>query len=164
MDCFNRVFQKSNENTTCELYTEMTRLLRVYAANILKRDVITAAGNNLSLLSLSDENQLSDENLGTWTRTWTDLVELEAEHDLKLFFSAVRKLYVATINKMLQKFPFGDSLLKDLGPDNTAPYSFDRVQYLAKRFPQLGLADEASVDQLREEFMDFTLSIGSSFC
>ena len=47
--------------------------------------------------------------------TLTDLVELEAEHDLKSFFSAVRKFYVATINKILQKFPCGDSLLKDLG-------------------------------------------------
>lgn len=64
----------------------MSRLLKVYAANLLKRDVITAAGDNLSLLCLSDENQLSDENLGIGTRTWTDLVELEAEHDLKPFF------------------------------------------------------------------------------
>ena len=126
----------------------------------LKRDVITAVGDNLHLLNLSNENQPSDENLGIGTRTWTDLVELEAEHDLKPFFSAVRKFYVATINKMLQKFPFGDSLLKDLGilqPEKTASYSFDRVQYLAEGFLQLGLAD-VSIDQFREEFMDFTLS------
>ena len=150
-----RVFQKSTENTTCELYTEMCRLLKVYVANILKRDVITAAGNDFSLLSLSDEN------LGIGTRTWTDLVELEAERELKPFFSAVRRFYVATIKKMLQKFPFGDSILKDLGilqPQKTASYSFDQVQRLAERFPQLGLVDETLFDQLKEEFMDFTLS------
>ena len=73
----------------------------MYAANISKRDVITAAGDNLNFLTLSEENQLFDENLGTGTRTWTDLVKLEAEHDLKPFFSAVRKFYVANINKML---------------------------------------------------------------
>ena len=55
----------------------MNKLLKVYEANILKRDVVTAAGDNLSLLNLSEENQLSDENLGIGTRTWTDLVELE---------------------------------------------------------------------------------------
>ena len=60
-------------------------------------------------LCLSDENQLSDENLGIGTRTWTDLVELETEHDLKPFFSAVRKFYIDTINKMLHKFQFGNS-------------------------------------------------------
>ena len=51
---------------------------------------------------------------------------------LKLLFPAVRKVCVATINKMLQKFPFGDPLLKDLGilrPEKTASYSFDRIQY-----------------------------------
>ena len=161
MDRFNRVFQKSTENTTCELYTEMCRLLKMYAANLLKSEVISAVGSDLSLLSVTDENQLSDENLGIGTRTWTDLAELESEHELKRFFSSVRKFYVATITKMLQKFPFGDSLLKDLGilqPEKTTSYSFDLIQRLAKRFPQLGLADEASIDQLREEFIDFTLS------
>ena len=29
---------------------------------------------------------------------------------------------------------------------------------LAKRFPQIGLADANSLDQLREEFLDFKLS------
>ena len=57
MDKFNRVFQKSTENTTCELYTEKCRLMRLYAANVLKTDSITSVGSNLSLLSLECENQ-----------------------------------------------------------------------------------------------------------
>ena len=32
MDRFNRVFQKSTEDTTCMLYSETSRLLKVYAA------------------------------------------------------------------------------------------------------------------------------------
>ena len=44
--------------------------------------------------------------------------------------------------------------MKDLGilqPENTASFS-------AKRFPQLGLADDQTLDQLREEFTGFQLS------
>ena len=41
MDRFNRMFQKSNENTTCQLYNEMCRLTRLYAANVLKCSIIT---------------------------------------------------------------------------------------------------------------------------
>ena len=50
---------------------------------------------------------------------------------------------------MLKKFPFGDSILKDLGvlqPQQTASYSIDTILGLAKRFPQLDLADSASLD------------------
>ena len=125
-----------NENTTCELCTKMNRLLKVYAANILKRDVITAAGDNLSLLNLSEENQLSNENLGIGTRTWTDLVELEAEHDLKPFFSVARKFHGPTINKNA----FGDSLLnylEILHSERTASYSVDRIQYWLSNFDNL---------------------------
>ena len=57
--------------------------------------------------------------------------------------------------------PFGDSLLKDLGilvPDKTASYSVETIIRLAKRFPQIGVADAESLDTLREEFMDFIFS------
>ncbi len=47
MDKFNRVFQKSTENTTCELYTEICRLTRLYAASLLKPETILSVGNNL---------------------------------------------------------------------------------------------------------------------
>ena len=80
---------------------------------------------------------------------------------MKSFFIAVRSFYVNSIKKMLQKFPFGDTLLKDLGilqPQKAASYPVSTVVRLAKRFPQLGLADSASLDELSEEFNDFTLS------
>ena len=143
----------------------MCTLVKLYASHLLKPEAITAASDNLSLLNLSllnlsHENQLPDENLGIGTETWRSLVELEAEWELKPFFSAVRKFFIASITKMLKKFPFGDSILKDLGvlqPQQTASYSIDTILGLAKRFPQLDLADSASLDQLREEFMDFIL-------
>ena len=78
----------------------------------------------------------------------------------KPFFSAVRSLYVSSITKTLKIFPFGDTLLRDLAvyqPDQTATHSIDTIISLAKRFPQLGLDDFDSLDQLREEFLDFFL-------
>ena len=67
---FNQVFQKSDENTTCELYTEMCRLTRLYASNVLTTEAITTAGDDLSHLRFDSDNQLDDESLGIGTATW----------------------------------------------------------------------------------------------
>ena len=85
MDNFNRVFQKSTENTTCLLHTETTRLFKLYAANLLRPNVILAAGQNMKALSLNKEGQLSDENLGIGSATWECLSELEETEDIKPF-------------------------------------------------------------------------------
>ncbi len=95
MDRFNRVFQKSKENTTCQLYHEMGRLVRLYASNLLKTDVIKAAENNLSTLNLANGGQLEDENLGIGDNTWVLVAQLEEEADIKPLFRVVRQFYVA---------------------------------------------------------------------
>ncbi len=128
---------------------------------MLKADVIIASTDNLSTLNLARESHLDDENLGIGDDTWTFVVELESECDTKPFYTAVRMFYVATIRKMLKKFPLGDSLLKDLGiinPELVSSYSASTVIKLGKIFPQVGLSDTHSLDKLREEFMDFSLS------
>ena len=162
MDKFNKVFQKSTQNTTCQLYTEMNnRLVRLYASNILKPEVILAASANLGLLGLDSAGQLSDENLGIGDSTWTYISALEEERDIKPIFSATRSFYMATLQNMLKKFPFGDTILKDLGiinPLQVSSYSFNTIACLAKRFKQLCLADSSSIDRLRDDSMDFTLS------
>ncbi len=104
MDKFNRLFQKSKENSTCQLYNEMGRLVRLYASNLLKPDVIKATENKLGSLNLEKRGQLADENLGIGNATWVHLTELEEEHDVKPFYAAVRNWYVATIKKMLKNF------------------------------------------------------------
>ena len=65
--------------------------------------------DDLSLLdkSLGSYKQLSNEHLGIGD-TWVAVAELEQEHDTKPFFWAVRKFYVASLKKMLKKFPFGE--------------------------------------------------------
>ena len=100
MDRFSRLFQKSTENTTCELYSEMSRLVRLYAANVLTNDSILKAGDNLKQLDFGESSQLSDENLGIGDNTWVVLAEVEEEHDTKPFFSSVRKFYLATTKKV----------------------------------------------------------------
>ena len=73
MDKFNRLFQNSTENTTCRLYSEMNRLVRLYSTNLLKPDVIQAANDNLSNLNLARRDQLSDESLEVGDATWTHI-------------------------------------------------------------------------------------------
>ena len=158
MDRFSMMFQKSTENTTCEVYNEMCRLVLLYASNLLKKEVILAFGDNLKELELDSSSQVTDEHLGIGNDTWVSVAELD---DTKVFFSAVRKFYLATIQKMLNKFPFGDTLMKNLGilnPDKAISFPSATVVELAERFPQLCLADSESLRCLKEEFMDFTLS------
>ena len=160
VDRFNRLFQKSTENTTSQLYDEMSRLVKLYAANFLTTEAVLAANDNLRTLVLSEENQVADEDLGIGNDTWVSLAEVEATHDTAPFFRAVKAFYAKSTKKMLEKFPFGDTLMKDLSmlqPENTSSFPFSKVISLAKRFP---LSDSASLDKLKEEFLDFKLSPG----
>ena len=91
------------------LYSEMSRLVRQYASNLLTKEAILAAGDDLHHLNLDSDNR---RDLGI---VYLVLTSLEAEHDLKTFFGAVRNFYVSNIKRMLQKYPFGHTLLKDLG-------------------------------------------------
>ncbi len=70
MDRFNRVFQKSNKNTTCLLYSEMTRLVRLNEANLLNTDSIKKVGEDLKKLCFGGGDQLDKENMGIGTSTW----------------------------------------------------------------------------------------------
>ena len=136
-------------------------LVRLYASNLLKADVILAAGNDLSTLSLDNEGQVPDENLGIGNDTWVFIVQLEEEADPKPLYSAIRQFNVATIKKMLKMLPFSDSLLKNLeiiNPEATCSNNISAVVDLSKRCPHIGLTDSSSLDKLREEFMDFKLS------
>ena len=106
MNRFSCTFQRSNENTTCELYIEMSRLVRLYAANVLKPEAVIRATGNLSQLSLSEDDQLNDENLGIGDSTWTYLSQLEEEHDASPFSTTVRAFYIKSIEKIEKKILF----------------------------------------------------------
>lgn len=78
---------------------------------MLTTAAIQTAGDNLKNLRFTD--QLENEHLGIGNDTWISIATLEEEHDTKPFFEAVRKFYEMSIKKMIQKFPFGDSLMCD---------------------------------------------------
>ena len=162
MDRFNRNFQKSSENNTCELLTEINRLVRIYAVNVLTQNSVLQVGNKIHTIDLDNStNHKPDENMSIGTDTWECVAELEEEINIKPFFSAVRQFYLATLKKMFKKFPFGDTILKDLGivqPNKTDSYTVDTVHRLAKRFPQIELSSLESLDSLAQEFTDFLLS------
>ena len=52
MDRFNRSFQKSNENTTCELYTDIVRFTNIYVVNFLTEETVRKAGNKIHLVDM----------------------------------------------------------------------------------------------------------------
>ena len=71
------------------------------------------------------------------------------------FFASVRAFYKAAVQKMLQKFPFSDTVLKDLVIlDHRKGKDLDNSQavYLAERF-HLDIDQE----ELKEEWTDFQL-------
>ena len=86
MDRFNILFQKLTEKTTCKLYVEMSRLVRLYAGNLLKREVILAAGDKLKEQKLDCSSQVLDEHLGIGNDTWISIAALEEELDPKPFY------------------------------------------------------------------------------
>ena len=115
----------------------MNRLVRLYVSNILTIDTILAANDNLWVLDFAEDNQVPNEDLGIGTETWVSIAQLECTHDTAPFFEAVRGFYVSSTKKMLNKFLFGDTLLKDLSllqPENTL-FPFSKIISLAKRFP-----------------------------
>ena len=62
---------------------------------------------------------------------------------------------------MLVKFPFGDSLMKNLRIiqlEHTSSFSFNTITSLAKLFPSIGLNDAVYLQNLKEQFLDFKLS------
>ncbi len=80
--------------------------------------------------------------------------------DIKPFFQHVKAFYSAALQKMFKKFPFGDTILQDLGivqPIKTKSYTEDTIKRLAKRFPQIELNSPDSLHLLVQEFTAFLL-------
>ena len=74
----------------------MCRLIRLYAGNVLKKEDIVAGGDDLKGLNLDTASQVDDEHLGIGA--WVSVAAL----DPKPFYSAVRKFYPASLQKMIK--------------------------------------------------------------
>ena len=122
MDRFNRSFQNSNENTTCALYTDIVRLTKIYVVNFLTEEAVRKAGDKIHLVDM-DKVTLY-ENLSIGDETWLCISALEEEMGTKPFL-CVKAFYSATLQKFFKKFPFGNTILQDLGivqPTKTKSY------------------------------------------
>ena len=107
-------------------------------------------------------NQLDDSLLAIGPSARTFLVEEEdsiSPTSKAKFFTSVRNFYIVCVNKMLSKFPFKNTVLKDfvvLNPDSTKcdEYAASQVTSLAETFNIIP-ADKFSA--LEEEFLDYQL-------
>ena len=80
--------------------------LLAYTSKFVKLEVIQDAADNLTTLSLTDENLLDNEELGIGTDTWATLTVLQEEMPLTPFFVTVKQFYRRSTEKMLKKFSF----------------------------------------------------------
>ena len=123
----------------CELYTDIVRLAKIYVVNFLTEEAVRKAGDIIHLVDM-DKVTLY-ENLSIGDETWLCISALEEEMDTKPFL-CVKAFYPATLQKFLKKFPFGDTILQDLGNvqlTKTKSYTVSTIKRLAKRFPQIKL-------------------------
>lgn len=70
----------------------MCRPVRLYAANVLTKETVIDAGENLSQLDFAVESQFADENLGIGTETWITIAALVEEQDVSQFFWSCAKV------------------------------------------------------------------------
>ena len=99
---------------------------------------------------------------------------MEEDNDPKLLYTAehTRNLYVGTLKNMLKKFPFSDSIFKDLGVISLDQVCTPTVLLWHNQEPsnsiatnrELHVTEDKALDQLQEEIMDFTISTGDYLC
>ena len=99
----------------------------------------------------------SELGIGTATRL---LLEEEADsmegtQQEAAFFTTVRAFYREAVSKMVSKFPFRDTTIRDLSlldPSSRSKTTSASVTRLAKRFLRLSTED---MDDLHREFLDY---------
>ena len=84
----------------------MSRLVRLYAANLLTMEAIKSVGDDLKSLKFTDENLLGKEDLGIGETTWTLIAAVEEECDIAPFFDAVTKVLYGNHSKNDQEISF----------------------------------------------------------
>ena len=114
---FNAAFQ-STLVMLPSLKSEVKRMLRIFLGRFIKSDVVKAAGEDLSSISIGDEeNELTDEELGIGHKAWEFISEEEDYMDsnvTRIFFDGVKGFYRAVSSTIIKKFSFDDSLMDDV--------------------------------------------------
>lgn len=142
------------------LQHDVCELLRAFLSNFINPDILQST-EDVTTIAFTDRSiQLSNDELGIGTSTRLLLCgELEDEIvgtvKENTFFNSVRTFYETSVSKMLAKFPFDDSTIKELAfldPRNRNKSSLGGLTQLATRFTSF-TSDE--IDSLCMEFRDF---------
>ena len=142
------------------LQHDVSELLRAFLSNFIDPDVLQYT-EDITALTFTDRNiQLNNDEFGIGNSTRLLLCgELEDEIVVTVkentFFNSVRTFYETSVSKMLVKFPFDDSTIKELAfldPRNRNKSSFGGLTQLVTRLTSI-TSDE--IDSLSMEFRDF---------
>lgn len=145
------------------LQSDLSKLLRAFITNFIDPDVIKDADDVTGIDYTDPTNQLSDDELGIGTSARMLLCgELEDEVvgtriETRLF-TTVRPFYEIAVTKILAKFPFNESTLKELAfldNQNRGQTSSAGLITLSNRFASFNDEDR---DRLEMEFCDFRAS------
>ena len=106
------MFQKSSENITCGVYDEMSRLVRLYASNFLKREVILAAGDKLRGKhfpkdNVQEERMLSSLLFAQFIKPITDQQIAFPSCLLYVLNNFSQEVFIIVLEEIVKGFCFG---------------------------------------------------------
>ncbi|XP_060760532.1 uncharacterized protein LOC132870730 isoform X2 [Neoarius graeffei] len=111
---FNILFQ-SHDCRVLELEKETEGLLKAYVLNFMKVDAVNI--DDLSKVDYKCEEQQKSDDLTIGIQASRYLESISEDCDpaiITCFYRSVRAAYVAAVEKFLNKFPFGNPILKSV--------------------------------------------------
>ena len=159
MNEFNTAFQ-TDECSIGLLIPEINRLLRKFMAKFVKMAVIKDLADDLTKVPYRDEeNQHSNEYLAIGTSARLYLAENKENltvQEENSFFNSVRGFYVRIVDKMIEKFPFGNQVLGHLSILN--PYKEMNPHSVCELGRKYNLVSSDDLDNLADEAQDYYLT------
>lgn len=151
-DKYNTIFQSSSP-----LIHKLDSMLHDLLKELMLKFVQPSAIKNCALLEIKYhfiENQRLDTDLLIGSAT-SQIVSSLKEADKKVFYSSVRKYFMASCDYVIHKFPLKNEVLKKAGVanlENIESSSFSDVSFFVERFPFiLPMYENESRDQALDE-------------
>ena len=142
-----------------KLQADILILLQANISNFIKPEVINYSRDITKINFCERHNQVGDDELAIGASTRALLNELEDEivgtNLVRRFFPQIRVFYETSVQKILDKFPFEDTTIKELAfldPRNRTISPVTGIINLATRFCQFS-TDE--IDILTIQFQDY---------
>ena len=142
-----------------DLRQEMDRLLRTFIVKFVQMRCVKSCLNLKEKDFKTRENQHQDDKFAVGMNTRSLLVDAVANYITptieQKFFANVKAFYEAAVQKMIQKFPFSDRVLKDLvilDHRKREDLDYSHAACIAERFYL-----DFDQEELKEEWTDFQL-------